>query len=107
MVHAAKLRNVAVVLLAAVMMILSMAPDGFARHRRYRYYQNGHVYYTYSRSEYEHHHSTKKGALVGGLVGAVGGALVGGGKGAVIGAGAGAGTGYLVQRHRNRHHHNY
>jgi hypothetical protein len=30
--------------------------------------------------------------------------LIGGGKGALIGGGAGAGTGYLIQRHRNRRH---
>jgi osmotically inducible lipoprotein OsmB len=51
-----------------------------------------------------HRHSKKKGAIVGGVVGAVGGALIGGKKGALIGAGAGAGTGYLVQRHRNKKH---
>jgi osmotically inducible lipoprotein OsmB len=51
-----------------------------------------------------HHHSRTKGAIVGGVAGAVGGALIGGRKGAVIGAGAGAGTGYLIQRHRNRRH---
>jgi hypothetical protein len=50
------------------------------------------------------HHSRTKGAIVGGLIGAGGGALIGGKKGAAIGAGAGAGTGYLVQRHRNRRH---
>ena len=51
-----------------------------------------------------HHHSRAKGALIGGGVGLLGGALVNGKKGAVIGAGAGAGTGYLIQRHRNRRH---
>jgi osmotically inducible lipoprotein OsmB len=51
-----------------------------------------------------HHHSRKKGAIVGGLVGAVGGGLIGGRKGVLIGAGAGAGSGYLVQRYRNRKH---
>jgi len=51
-----------------------------------------------------HHHSRKRGALVGGVAGGVGGALIGGKKGAVIGAGAGAGTGYLIQRHRNKRH---
>jgi osmotically inducible lipoprotein OsmB len=50
------------------------------------------------------HHSRTKGALIGGGIGAVGGALIGGGKGALIGGGAGAGTGYLIQRHRNRRH---
>src|SRR2546422_10337326 len=49
-----------------------------------------------------HHHSKTKGAIIGGVAGAVGGALIGGKKGAVIGGGAGAGTGYLIQRHRNR-----
>lgn len=61
---------------------------GFAGQRRHR----------------RHHHSRKKGALIGGAVGAVGGALIGGRKGALIGAGAGAGTGYLIQRHRNKRH---
>ena len=50
------------------------------------------------------HHSRAKGALIGGGVGLLGGALVNGKKGALIGAGAGAGTGYLIQRHRNRRH---
>ena len=57
-----------------------------------------------TRRYHRHHHSKTKGAVVGGLAGAVGGALIGGKKGAVIGAGAGAGTGYVVQRHRNRRH---
>ena len=56
------------------------------------------------RRPYRHHHSKTKGALIGGAAGLVGGALIGGKKGALIGAGAGAGTGYLVQRHRNRRH---
>ncbi|MBI3649515.1 MAG: hypothetical protein HY231_00520 [Acidobacteria bacterium] len=56
------------------------------------------------RRSYRHHHSKTKGAVVGAVIGGVGGALIGGKKGAVIGAGAGAGTGYLVQRHRNRRH---
>ena len=61
-----------------------------------------HHYGRYSRS---HHHSRRKGALVGGAAGLVGGALLGGSKGAVIGAGAGAGAGYLVQRYRNHRYH--
>jgi hypothetical protein len=36
-----------------------------------------------------------------------GGALVGGKRGALIGAGAGAGTGYLIQRHRNKRDRSY
>ena len=51
------------------------------------------------------HHSRAKGALIGGAVGAIGGGLIGGRRGALIGAGAGAGTGYLIQRHRNRDRH--
>jgi hypothetical protein len=54
-----------------------------------------------------HHHSRAKGALIGGAGGAVVGGLIGGKKGALIGAGAGAGTGYMVQRHRNRRHRRY
>ena len=65
----------------------------FAGQRRYRHKR--------------HHHSRTKGAIVGGLIGAGGGALIGGGKGALIGAGAGAGTGYLIQRHRNKKHRRY
>ena len=78
-----------VVFLMLAMLALSI--DGMAYHHRHRY----------------HHHSKTKGAVVGGLIGGVGGALVGGKKGALIGAGARAGTGYLVQRHRNRHHRRY
>jgi len=47
-------------------------------------------------------HSRTKGAIIGGAAGLIGGALIGGKRGAFIGAGAGAGTGYLIQRHRNR-----
>jgi len=53
------------------------------------------------------HHSRAKGAIIGGAVGLIGGALLGGKKGALIGAGAGAGTGYLIQRHRNRRQRNH
>lgn len=63
------------------------------------------------RRYYRTHHSRGKGALIGGVAGGIIGALAGGGRGAVIGAGAGAGTGYLIQRHRNRngwrHRHYY
>ena len=52
-------------------------------------------------------HSKTKGAIVGGVAGLIGGALIGGKRGAVIGAGAGAGTGYLIQRHRNRNDRRY
>jgi osmotically inducible lipoprotein OsmB len=51
------------------------------------------------------HHSRAKGALIGGAIGLVGGGLIGGRKGALIGTGLGAGTGYLVQRNKNRRHH--
>lgn len=50
------------------------------------------------------HHSRTKGALIGGAIGGVGGAIIGGRKGALIGVGAGAGTGYMIQRHKNRKH---
>ena len=53
------------------------------------------------------HHSRAKGALIGAGAGLIAGALLGGKKGALIGAGAGAGTGYLIQRHRNRRHRHY
>ena len=79
-------KNIVALLLLVVFLMLS-AVDGLAHRRPYR-----------------HHHSKTKGAIVGGVAGAVGGALIGGKKGAVIGAGAGAGTGYLIQRHRNRRH---
>ena len=72
-------------LLVVVFLVLSAVSDASAHRRPYR-----------------HHHSKTKGAIIGGVAGAVGGALIGGKKGAVIGAGAGAGTGYLIQRHRNR-----
>ena len=62
----------------------------------------------YSRRYYRGpHHSRTKGAIIGGTAGLVGGALIGGKKGALIGTGAGAGTGYLIQRHRNRRRHYY
>jgi hypothetical protein len=61
-----------------------------------------------SRGHYHRiHHSRTKGALIGAAAGLLGGALIGGKKGALIGAGAGAGTGYLIQRHRNRRHRDY
>jgi outer membrane lipoprotein SlyB len=70
------------VIMGLVLLLGVFVSDGFAQRRR--------------------HHSRRKGAIIGGVAGAVGGALIGGKKGAVIGAGAGAGTGYLIQRHRNR-----
>ena len=83
-------KNIIALLLVVVFVILSVVSDGLAHRRPYR-----------------HHNSKTKGAIIGGVAGAVGGALIGGKKGAVIGAGAGAGTGYLVQRHRNRKHRRY
>jgi osmotically inducible lipoprotein OsmB len=90
MIQNAKKKNIIAMLLVLVFVILTFAEDSLAHKRRYR-----------------HHHSKTKGAVIGGVAGAVGGALIGGKKGAVIGAGAGAGTGYLVQRHRNRKHRRY
>jgi osmotically inducible lipoprotein OsmB len=86
MIQTVTKKNIVAMLLVVVFMILA-AVDGLADRRPYR-----------------HHHSKTKGAIVGGAIGGVGGALIGGKKGALIGAGAGAGTGYLVQRHRNRRH---
>jgi|SRR5215510_12453335 len=85
-------RNTIGVLLALVLIVLSMAPSGFAYDHRWHNYW--HPY---------HHVSTGKGALVGGAGGAAIGALAGGWKGALIGGGLGAGAGYLVQRYRNNH----
>lgn len=85
MIQTVKKKNIIAMLLLAAFIFLTMVPEGFAHRRPYR-----------------HHHSKKKGAVVGGIAGAVGGALIGGKKGAVIGGAAGAGTGYLVQRHRNK-----
>ena len=93
MIQTVKKKNVIAMLLLAVFVCLAVASDGFAQRPRYRY-----------RS---HHHSVKKGAIIGGVAGAVGGALIGGKKGAVIGGAAGAGTGYLVQRHRNKRNRRY
>ena len=50
------------------------------------------------------HHSRTKGAIIGAVVGGIGGGLVGGKKGVAIGGAVGAGTGYLIQRHRNKRH---
>lgn len=86
MIRHVKKKNIMALLLVLAFLILT-ATEGLAHRRPYR-----------------HHHSKTKGAVVGGAAGAVGGALIGGKKGAVIGAAAGAGTGYLVQRHRNRKH---
>jgi osmotically inducible lipoprotein OsmB len=52
-------------------------------------------------------HSKLKGALIGAAAGTIGGAIIGRGKGALIGGGLGAGTGYLIQRHRNRRRHRH
>lgn len=83
-----------VMFLSAVLLLStlgSLSVDAQRRSRRYR----------------GPHHSRTKGALIGAGVGTVGGAVIGGKKGALIGAGAGAGTGYLIQRHRNRRHRHY
>jgi len=75
MIQTDRKKNVVAMLLVLVFVMLTFAAEGLAHQRPYR-----------------HHHSKTKGAIIGGK------------KGAVIGAGAGAGTGYLVQRHRNRRH---
>jgi osmotically inducible lipoprotein OsmB len=80
-------RNIISIFLVVIFLILTAAVDSSAHRRRYK-----------------HKHSKTKGAVIGGIIGGVGGALIGGKKGAVIGAGGGAGTGYLVQRHRNKRH---
>ena len=87
MIQNVRKKNLVAMLLVLAFVLLTFASDGLAQRRSYR-----------------HHHSTTKGAIIGGVAGAVGGGLIGGKKGAVIGAGAGAGTGYLIQRHRNRSH---
>lgn len=87
MIQNVRKKNIVAMLLVLVFIMLTVAADGLAHRRSYR-----------------HHHSKTKGAIIGGVVGAVGGGLIGGKKGAVIGGGAGAGTGYVVQRHRNRKH---
>jgi hypothetical protein len=83
--HSVLRKRIVATLLGLVMLLGVFVGEGFAQRRR-------------------RHHSRRKGAIIGGVIGGVGGALIGGKKGAVIGAGAGAGTGYLVQRHRNRRH---
>jgi hypothetical protein len=87
MIQSVRNRNIISIFLAVVFLMLLISVDSSAHGSRRR-----------------HHHSKTKGAIVGGVVGGVGGALIAGKKGAVIGAGAGAGTGYLVQRHRNKKH---
>lgn len=77
-------KNIMAVLLSIILLFGVCPSSGFAGQRQ------------------RHHHSEKKGAIIGGVAGAAGGALIGGKKGALIGGGAGAGTGYLIQRHRNR-----
>jgi len=92
MVQVVKKKNIIAMFLALLFVVLTIAPDGFAQRRRYRHY---------------HRPSKTKHIAVGTAIGAVGGALIGGKKGALIGAGAGAGTGYLVYRHKKRHHRRY
>src|SRR5262252_1395451 len=86
-------KNVIVAIFVLFITLFAVAPSGFARH----HYRTYHTYYVY------HHHSTLKGALIGGAGGALIGGLAGHGKGALIGGAAGAGTGYLIQRYRNHH----
>lgn len=84
--HSVLNKRIVAVLMGMVLLLGMFVSDGFAQRRK------------------RHHHSRRRGAIIGGVAGAVGGALIGGKKGAVIGAGAGAGTGYLIQRHRNKKH---
>jgi hypothetical protein len=88
MMHHVFKRNVLAAILGMVVALFSLASATMATNRHHRYY----VY---------DHHSTLKGALVGGGGGALVGGLAGGGEGALIGGGAGAGAGYLVQKYRN------
>jgi osmotically inducible lipoprotein OsmB len=85
MIQTVRKKNIVAMILMITFVVLTVFSDGLAHRRPYR-----------------HHHSKKKGAIIGGVAGAVGGALIGGKKGAVIGGAAGAGTGYIVQRHRNK-----
>ncbi len=71
-----------VLLLAAIFLVVSLAPSADAQRRR--------------------RPSKTKNIAVGTAVGAVGGALIGGRKGALIGAGAGAGAGYGVYKYKTR-----
>ena len=83
------------VLLAFALLIGSSGTFNVSAQRRSRGYNRG------------THHSRAKGALIGAGIGLLGGALIGGRSGALIGAGAGAGSGYLIQRHRNRRERRY
>jgi len=90
-------RNTIGAILALILMILSVTPGGFAFGQS-RWHQYWNPY---------NHVSTRKGALIGGAGGAAIGAIAGGWKGALIGGGVGAGTGYLIQRYRNRRSYGY
>src|SRR5262249_25281264 len=91
MIQSVQKKNMLALFLAVAFVLLSIAPSSFAygHYRRYRVY---------------HHHSVKKGALIGGAGGPGVGARAGGGKGELMGGAIGAGAGYLVQRYRNHHH---
>jgi len=87
MLNSIWLKQIAMLLLAVVFLIATMAPNTEAQHRHHRPSKGKHI-------------------AVGTAVGAVGGALIGGSKGALIGAGAGAGAGYGVykyKKHKYRH----
>lgn len=92
MIRGSKTKQVWALLLCIALMV-GIIGSVSAQRRRYR--------------RDRHRHSKLKGALIGGTAGLIGGALIGGRKGALIGAGASAGTGYLIQRHRNRRHRHY
>ena len=90
MVRTVSRKNIIALLITAVLLLSCFVSTGFAH-----------------RTGKRHTHSKKKGALIGGVAGAVGGALIGGKKGAVIGAGAGAGVRSAARRpssSRSLHH---
>jgi len=82
MLRSIKLKKIATLLLAAIFLLATIAPDAEAQRRR--------------------RPSKTKNIAVGTAIGAVGGALIGGRKGALIGAGAGAAGGYGAYKYKKR-----